>query len=269
MERTLDRLAAAPSQSEEMFYGYHLRTIRIGWNEDLRKRYFSWLNRAESNKGDYTGGNHFGNFLKMVRKEAVKTLGDGEKKSLAAFIEKRETVAPVATPDPRSFVKKWTYADLEATLNEVDHGRRFKRGKALYTELCSKCHLMNGRGGAIGPDLTSVGNKYSSTDLLRELIEPSTVISDQYETSLLMLKNGTVVRGRIVSEDKETVRIMTDPANPDRIDSVKISDISRRKVSPVSMMPTGLLTTLKRNDIFDLMMFVLAAGKVTHPAFDQ
>ena len=52
--------------------------------------------------------------------------------------------------------------------------------------------------------------------------------------------------------------------DPDKIDSVRVSGITRRKVSPVSMMPT-----LKRSDIFDLMMFVLAVGKVTHPAFDQ
>ena len=205
----------------------------------------------------------------MVRNEAVKTLSADEKKSLAAFIQRRESIQPAPPELKLAFVKDWTYKDLESSLGDVEHGRRFKRGRALYTQLCSKCHLMNGKGGAIGPDLSSVGNKYSPADMLRELINPSTVISDQYETSLLLLKNESQVRGRIVSEDKESVRIMTDPHKPDEVKIIKVSDIAKRKVSPVSMMPTGLLTTLKRNDVLDMMMYVLAAGKVGNTAFDQ
>ena len=75
---------------------------------------------------------------------------------------------PAAPMAARPFVKMWTLADLEPALGGVTKGRDFARGKKLYAEaMCAQCHLFAGtggtaQGGAIGPDLTAVGSRFSA-----------------------------------------------------------------------------------------------------------
>ena len=96
VSKSVGRLLAATTQAEEMFYAYHLRTIREGWTLDDRRAYFGWLGATEREQGDYVGGNHFSNFLKMVRREAVKSLSAEESTALASVLEQK--TAPPRVP---------------------------------------------------------------------------------------------------------------------------------------------------------------------------
>ena len=70
-------------------------------------------------------------------------------------------------------------------------GRNFAQGQAMFAATaCIACHRLGTGGGSIGPDLTIAGSRYSLRDLLKNIIEPSKVISDQYGSELLTLKNG-------------------------------------------------------------------------------
>src|SRR5205085_10940200 len=60
----------------------------------------------------------------------------------------------------RPFVRDWKMDDLAAGLGELDRGRSFERGKALFTAAsCASCHKMGKEGGTLGPDLIEVSKR--------------------------------------------------------------------------------------------------------------
>ncbi len=263
------QLQAAETQSEQMFYAYHLRTIRDGWSDEDLQAYFGWIRYAQAHADDYIGGGHFLNFLKMVDKEANDRL-TAPQREFVASIPAATTAAP-RTVDlgPREFVREWTVADLEPYLASAPVGRSFIRGRTLYDGMCAKCHLFKGQGGALGPDLTSAGKKLTHATLLTEIIEPSKVISDQYASVNLLLTSGKVLTGREVGGDAESILLVTNAEEPTQVTEIRRSDIERRKNSDVSLMPLGMLNTLSAEEILDLIMYLATAGDREHHAFQQ
>jgi putative heme-binding domain-containing protein len=267
--KSVSQLALASTQADQMFYAYHLRTIREGWTEDDRRGFFRWLQAGESHQTDYVGGGHFSNFLKMVRKESTATLSDEEKAKLGDDIKAGIPAELNIPKPPAKFIKAWKYADLESSLAHTETNRSFIRGRNLYQGLCSKCHLFKGKGGAIGPDITSAGNKMKPEALLSELLTPSKVISDQHASVIIELKNGKTVSGKEIGGDDNVVRVVTNAGDITKVTEVKKSEIVSREKSKTSLMPTGLVDTLNDEQILDLMMYVLSGGNPGHIAFQQ
>jgi len=92
--------------------------------------------------------------------------------------------------------------------------------------------------------------------LVRELVEPSHAIEDKYRAHLLTLADGRQLAGIIVSETPQNLRIAANPALPDEVREIPRSRIEERRVSDVSLMPKGLLDTLTREEIEDLLAFL-------------
>jgi hypothetical protein len=67
----LERMEQAPTQEDQMHYAFCLSHLKSGWNLDQRRRYLSWLQRAQR---DYSGGNSFEKYLVLIRNLAVKDL---------------------------------------------------------------------------------------------------------------------------------------------------------------------------------------------------
>jgi putative heme-binding domain-containing protein len=147
-------------------------------------------------------------------------------------------------------------------------GRDFERGRKVFGEAaCFACHRFDGEGGALGPDLTSAAGKFSPSDLLESIMEPSKVVSDQYAPSVFTLENGDTVTGRIINlgSDNITVNVnMFDPNGNVGIDRKQVISIEPSKIS---MMPEGLLNMLEKNEIMDLMAYVLSRGDRNHAMF--
>src|SRR5690606_2657589 len=91
----------------------------------------------------------------------------------------------------------------------------YETGKSLFAAVrCASCHTMQGEGGAIGPDLTQLGTRFSAHDMLRAIIEPGEVISDQYGSKVFVLNDGTSIMGRLISEAEDTYSVSQNPYAP-------------------------------------------------------
>jgi len=93
------------------------------------------------------------------------------------------------------------------------------------------------------------------------------VVSDQYAPSVFTLENGDTVTGRIINlgSDNITVNVnMFDPNGNVGIDRKQVISIEPSKIS---MMPEGLLNMLEKNEIMDLMAYVLSRGDRNHAMF--
>ena len=152
-------------------------------------------------------------------------------------------------------------ADLEPSLDEASHSRSFANGKAAFNDAqCLLCHRFGNEGGSIGPELTAVSSKYARRDILESIIEPSKVVSDQFQNISIVKKDGESQTGRLLDENDQKVVIQPNPLSPDRVEIAK-SDIEQRMASKVSSMPEGLLNQFTKEEILDLLAYIESAGK--------
>jgi putative heme-binding domain-containing protein len=121
---------------------------------------------------------------------------------------------------------------------------------------CYKCHRIAGEGGSVGPDLTAAGRRFKIHDLLETLIVPSKEVSDQYQATIFQLEDGRTISGRIANLSGDRYMVQTDMLDPGNFTNINVKQIEAMKPSTVSMMPTGLLDTMNRDDVLDLLAYL-------------
>jgi putative heme-binding domain-containing protein len=97
------------------------------------------------------------------------------------------------------------------------------------------------------------------------MLEPSKNIEDKYRQVVFELDDGNSRTGVVVAEDETSVTIMT--GSPAKELKIAKKTIDSRRASKVSIMPGGLLNTLDKEQILDLLAYVLAAGNPEDAAF--
>ena len=288
--KSLAVMELAPTWEEQIYYIFQLRNAQTGWTIDQRRQYFEWFTSAPKemqamNSGtlppsqivrrhptafvnyfkeagrEYSDGASYQGFLRNIRKDAENTLTSSERTALAALLPPKAKPAEWKALKTHSLVKEWTVADLETRLEAAKHGRNFVRGRDTFNDSqCIQCHRFRSEGGSVGPELTGVGGKYSTHYILESIIEPSKVISDQYQNYTVTKKDGEDVSGRILAEDEKHVVLSPNPLLPDATVEVAKSDITRRAPSPLSPMPTGLLNNMTEDEILDLLAYIESGG---------
>ncbi|MDA7868076.1 c-type cytochrome, partial [Akkermansiaceae bacterium] len=132
-----------------------------------------------------------------------------------------------------------------------------KKGRLLFQRSCMACHKFHGEGGQLGPDITGA-NRSSLDYLLDNILDPSGVVQDDYRMVMITTRDGRTFVGNVVSEDERQLKL--------RIVGQDIalakSEIQSREVSPVSMMPEGILNTLKDAEVVDLFAYLQAMKPV-------
>jgi putative heme-binding domain-containing protein len=151
----------------------------------------------------------------------------------------------------------------------VGQHRNFTRGRELFTSLaCAQCHQLGAEGVAFGPALGEVLKKYGGDPraVLQEILEPSRTIEEKYRNVTVELGDEQSLTGIILAEDRDGVTLQTGPAK-EQVQKLQKSSIRSRKPSALSLMPAGLLNSLDREQILDLLAYVLAEGRSDHAAF--
>ena len=281
VSRTVTLLRAASTQEEQITYVTALRNIKTGWTENLRRDYLAWWNGSRSKQHplevvkwftdagvNFNNGASFNGFVNKTLEEVKATMTPAEIAALGDLTKVQSAVK--ASTEVRAFVKEWTSAELLPLLDQVGKGRDFARGKAAYTaSQCFLCHRYGDEGGAAGPDLTNVATRFNRKDLLESITEPSKVVSEQYQMTMFSMKDGGAIAGRISQENDETVVVMTNPFDPTITMTVSKPDIKSKDFSKVSLMPHGLLNTLKEDEILDLLAYLESMGDEKHPNFSK
>ena len=132
------------------------------------------------------------------------------------------------------------------------------RGRELFrtTATCTACHRFDGLGGSIGPDLTSIGNKYDRASLIDSMLNPSAALAFGYDNWNLSLKDGRHLAGSILAEGESVV--LRDLAGQRHV--IQAAEIASRRKSTVSTMPSALGLGLSAQDLCDLASFLESGG---------
>ncbi|MBE0540791.1 MAG: c-type cytochrome [Verrucomicrobia bacterium] len=135
-------------------------------------------------------------------------------------------------------------------------GGDWLRGKQVFfgePAACSKCHVVVGEGGRIGPDLSNlIYRDYAS--VLRDILEPSAAINPDHISYNVELKDGNVESGVMLESNRE--HIVLGQANGENL-TLPRAKVASQKASTVSVMPEGLLQGLDAQQQKDLMTFLL------------
>jgi putative heme-binding domain-containing protein len=130
------------------------------------------------------------------------------------------------------------------------------RGRAIFTQTCAICHTLFGYGAKIGPELPGF---FEDIDyLLLNIVDPDAIIGKDYQQVLVHTKDGQTLSGIIASDDNAAVTLKSLGGQV----TVQRSDIASMEVSPHSLMPEGLITSLDEESVRDLFLYLRQRGQV-------
>ena len=169
--------------------------------------------------------------------------------------------APAGTIMPKGPGKNWKIKQAVDAVDSSTGIRNYARGKAMYAAtLCSSCHQIKGEGGVAGPDLTQLGTRFSTKDILESIIEPSKTISDQFGSTVFFLKDGGSVLGRLIRQDNNNYYISQNPFATNIIRTLSKKEVARTRVSETSPMLPGMINGLNAEELTDLIAYLKAGG---------
>ena len=132
---------------------------------------------------------------------------------------------------------------------------------------CVACHRLNGVGSEIGPDLTKLDPKLKPTDILKDILEPSSQINEKYQTYIFETDAGKTVTGLILEETADTVKVIENPlAKAEPVVLKKSSIESAHEVDDLDHAQ-GPARQADREEILDLVAYVDARGNPKHKVF--
>jgi len=230
-----------------------------------RRQYFSFLNTPAK----ASGGASYPGYLTNLREEALATCSDVERSSLVDLTgEDFNPVPDFPITPPIGPGQEWTLQEALTAIEKTSpKSLSFEHGRSLFHAVsCGAYHRFSGLGGGVGPDLTSVPNKFDTRYLLEAIIDPSKNVSDQYQSSLVLLTSGELLSGLVVEQDRDAILVY--PSDPKAEPAaVKRSDIEQLRHSPTSQMPTALLNTMNADELRNLVAYIMSGGNEDHKIY--
>jgi len=184
--------------------------------------------------------------LSAFHARQIRSYGD------AALTEKVTTLwdeVRESSAEKTALIAKWK---AQLTGEVLRHADRDK-GRVTYKLICGTCHVLNGEGGNIGPELTG-GARDNLDYLLQNIGDPGAVVAKAYQLTTLTMKDGRMLAGFVRSQNERTVSLQTLAEAL----VVPVADIAKTDVAPVSLMPGGLLETLGETELRDLIGYLMA-----------
>ncbi len=104
-----------------------------------------------------------------------------------------------------AYLRALNQAPEDASLSgDPSAGAALYRGKGA----CDSCHMLEGTGGRLGPDLTRVGERRAPGALRADLLQPQEEVQPRWWSMRVAHEDGTRVEGLRMNEDTYSVRIM-------------------------------------------------------------
>jgi putative membrane-bound dehydrogenase-like protein len=133
-------------------------------------------------------------------------------------------------------------------------------GRAVFNKVCAQCHTLFDSGGKVGPDITGA-NRGDLNYLLETIVDPNAVIPNEYRTTEIETKDDRSLTGIVKAEDDQSLTLQT--AN--ELLTLPKNEITRRRLTELSMMPEELLTPLADQEVRDLLYYLTRLGQVPLP----
>jgi len=252
--KTVAAMIANLPPTQVIHYIYCLREVKGPWMEVERRQFLAWFDKLLTKKG---GASYVG-FIADLKKQTLANAAPEE----MLWINELEAQIPenalANLPEVKGPGRQWSIAEIVDLAESGLEGSDPKNGKRMFqASLCAACHRHGNDGGSSGPDLTTVGGRFTAHDLAESILEPSKVISTQYTFDLIERTDGSQFSGKIIEEKDEKWIIATSAFDLSQTIEIERNDIKSIKPSPVSPMPPGLVNRLNPEEMKDLLAYML------------
>jgi putative heme-binding domain-containing protein len=126
-------------------------------------------------------------------------------------------------------------------------------GERLFRANCNSCHVVNGRGGSLGPDLSRIGSGRPRAGLLSKLRGTSKTIRAGFEPVTLVTRDGERIRGVKKNEDEFSIQIMD---TRERLQGFVKANLTEVTIDKESLMPVYGADRLNDRDLDDLLQYL-------------
>ena len=130
-----------------------------------------------------------------------------------------------------------------------------ERGKVAFNAIgtCAKCHLVDGVGKDIGPDLSVIGDKLARQAMFESILYPSAAISHNFETSRVTTDDGLTRSGILVSESDTEVKLKDENGI---IHTIPVNTIEEKNKTDASLMPSDIQKLLSAQELVDVVEYL-------------
>jgi cytochrome c oxidase cbb3-type subunit III len=146
----------------------------------------------------------------------------------------------------------------------AEHGKELFYGDAN----CSLCHMIEGKGGRLGPELTGVGGSRTRAAIIDSVRDPSRRLAwglteatkefpQEYESVTVVTADGKEIKGVTLNEDSFSVQIMDTSEQIYLLEKDKLRSFQK---SRQSAMPKYGPDILSDKDLEDIVAYLTSVG---------
>jgi len=147
-------------------------------------------------------------------------------------------------------------ADRQKVLKEyagvLTMDRDATRGRLVFQKHCANCHLFDGHGITVGPDLNGIQGR-PPMSLLEDLLDPNRAVAPPFGQYVVETRGGQTFSGLLAAEAGNSITLRRAEGVADVIFR---SDIREIVATGKSLMPEGLENTLSRQELADLIAYL-------------
>src|SRR5216683_2089719 len=163
-----------------------------------------------------------------------------------------------------SYIRSVQVKTSAPPMGNAAHGKELFTGSAA----CATCHMIEGKGGRLGPDLTGTGSARSveyivdsvrnpSRRLAQGLTEAMKEFSQEYETVNVVDERGQKFQGVVLNEDNFTLQMIDTREQVHLFEKEKLRSLDK---SRESLMPKYDEKMLPEKDLQDIVAYLLSQG---------
>jgi putative heme-binding domain-containing protein len=163
-----------------------------------------------------------------------------------------------------TYIRSQEVKSQAKAVGNAAHGKDLFYGDAN----CSLCHMVDGKGGRLGPDLSAVGASRTHEAMVESVRDPSRRLAwgltesskefpQEYESATAVTADGKEIKGVTLNEDSFTVQIMDSDEQIHLLDKTKLRSFQKNRNST---MPVYKPDTLSDKDLDDIVAYLVSMG---------
>lgn len=163
-----------------------------------------------------------------------------------------------------TYIRSQEVKSSAKTTGDAAHGKQLFYGDGN----CAMCHMVSGKGGRMGPDLTGVGGSRTREAIIDSLRNPSRRLAwglteatkefpQEYESVTVVTADGKEIKGITLNEDSFSVQIMDSGEHIHLLEKDKLKSFTK---SRASAMPKYDADVLSDKEVEDIVAFLASVG---------
>jgi len=160
-----------------------------------------------------------------------------------------------------------------ATISDTVRHLRFLQGKGVATPLpgnsdkgkeifagkagCSECHMVQGLGGFLGPDLSNYGASHSVSDIRGAIVSPGQKSGVRKSLAKATTKDGQTVTGLVRNEDNFSMQLQSLDGALHLLAKSEVADLT---FSSKPLMPEDYATKLSQSELDHVIAYLLSVA---------